>query len=336
MPNQQDKAPVPAPQRRPLFIGVALAILGLIAGIAVAETMLRLGKWRPAHQIVRGFGLHSVDGVPVWEQSNDRHHRACVEQHPERIRILFFGSSITFGVSLTAAETFTSALEARLNQLRPSPGFCVLNFAQPGFAFQQKYVVARQEIPRYKPVLVLWEDWVEWPEYVMIGEAAYGKADLLVREDGFIGIQGVPDGLNRVLFGNSRLYEYLTLAIGERAAQTRGPNGIVTFADTQLTKVLALSESVGARLVMFLAPPLDQPFAETAATLPDWHTILLDFAQQHDVPAYVLQRVLANQDYQKLRLDPCCHFNAEGHRALTDVMQRIVLEQLDAVSKPAS
>jgi hypothetical protein len=30
-----------------------------------------------------------------------------------------------------------------------------------------------------------------------------------------------------------------------------------------------------------------------------------------------------------MRQDPCCHYNAEGHRALVPFMERIVLQQLD-------
>jgi len=46
------------------------------------------------------------------------------------------------------------------------------------------------------------------------------------------------------------------------------------------------------------------------------------------VPVYPLERELIDQDYLRVRLDPCCHYNAEGHRALVPVMERIVLAQL--------
>ena len=321
-------------RRRGLVYGIATATIVFVIAGALAEMWARSGKWLPRRQIVRGYGLHSVAGVPVWEQANDRQNRSCVEQHPERTRILFFGSSITFGVSLNADEAFTAALESRLNQVRPSPGFCVLNFAQPGFSFDQKYAVARIEVSRYQPALVMWEDWVEWNDYRLIGDAAYGVGDLRVRPDGFIGLAGVPDGLNRVLFSHSRFYEFLVLAVGERGPEGT-ENGISAFARDRLVGVPALAQSVGAKLVMYLAPPLDVSFTETATSPPDWHRILFDFAQQHGIPVYLLQRELIDQDYLKLRLDPCCHFNAEGHRALVPVMERIVLEQLDRPPVPA-
>ncbi len=284
-------------------------------------------------QIVRGYGVHLQDGVPIWEQSTDRNNRGCVEQHPERIRILFFGSSITYGVSLEARQVFTVALQDRLNALRPSPGFCVLNFAQPGFAFQQKYAVARVEVARYRPALIMWEDWIEWQGYRMIGDAAYGTRDLAVRPDGFVGFAAVPDSLNRFLFLHSRLYEYLTLGFGTRAPGWA--KGSAEFVQTDLPEVPELARSAGAKLVLYPAPPLDRPFAETAATLPDWQTAIVGFAQAHGIPVYPLQRELVDQDYRELRLDPCCHFNAAGHRALVPVMEHLVLKQIDNHGSPS-
>ena len=84
-----------------------------------------------------------------------------------------------------------------------------------------------------------------------------------------------------------------------------------------------------------LAPPLDRPFADTAAALPDWHPIILSFAQAHGIPAYPLQRELIDQDYLALRQDSCCHYNAAGHRALASVMERIIFEQLDGTPSTA-
>jgi hypothetical protein len=306
---------------------IATVVFGIFVGVVLTEALFRIIKPRPPVQLVRGYGLHTVDGVPVWEYTNDRYNRACVEQHPERTRILFFGSSITFGSGLTPEETFTTALEARLNQRRPTPGFCVLNFAQAGFSFEQKYVVARKEVARYKPALIMWEDWVEWMDYSMIGEAAYGTTGYFVRPDGFIGMAGVPDAPNRILFLHSRLYEYLTLTLGERVNRPYDEASI--FANSRLIQVPQLAQSAGTKLVLYLAPPLDRPFTETASSLPDWHEVLIDFGQKHGVPVYPLQRELVEHDYLELRMDPCCHYSAAGHEALVPVMERIILEQLD-------
>jgi len=305
-----------------------LAAVGLAAGLLLAEASVRIFHWKPPLQMVRGNNLRAVDGVPVWEQASDRHNRACVEQHPERLRVLFFGSSITFGVGLTADQAFTAALQERLNQARPTPGFCVLNFAQPGFAFEQKLVVAREEVARYRPALIMWEDWVEWRDYRMIGDTAYGLGDLKVRADGYVGLPLVPDALNRFLFTHSRLYEYATLTMGEQVEKVEGPPFVPTWVETRLVEVPRLAQSVGAKLILYLAPPLDQPFEVLSRTPPDWHVTIRDWAVRQGIQVFALQDALIDQDYQALRLDPCCHLNAAGHAALVPVMARVILDAL--------
>jgi hypothetical protein len=313
-----------------------MIVLGLLAGLALGELWFRIVKPPPRRQMVRSTHcVRTAFGVPIWGCENrertDRHNRACVEQHPERTRVLFFGSSITYGSNLTASEAFTTALEARLNELRPTPGFCIMNFAEPGFSFEQKFAAARTEVPRYRPALILWEDWAEWSTYSMIGDTAYGTTGLRIRPDGFIGLEGVPDGINRFLFTNSRLYEYIVLIYAEPNSErpSREIDTAEAFIKTRLVEVPRLARSVGAKLAFYLAPPLDRPFTETVASLPDWHEVLLDFARAQHVPAYTLQQELLSHDYLTVRMDDCCHYNAAGHQALVPIMERIVLEQLE-------
>jgi hypothetical protein len=308
---------------------VTTVLVALAVALAIAEAVVRVAKPRPPVQIVRGPRLRLLDGVPVWGHVTDRENRECVEQHPERIRVLFFGTSITFGSGLTAAEAFTAQLQERLNRARPVPGFCVLSFAQPGFAFQQTLAVARVEVARYQPALIMWENWVEWRDFALIGDTAYCIKGLRVRPDGAIGVKGVPDTLNRVLLRRSRLYEYVTLVAGERAPLLSEDEYARRFLADRLAQVPELAQSVGARLAFYLAPPLDRPFPELVASPPGWHTELLAFAQARGVPAYLLQQELVDLDYRAVRADICCHYNAAGHRALVPVMERIVLRQLD-------
>ena len=309
---------------------VVMILVGALAGLALVEVAMRTVRVMPRTQIVRDHGLRTVDGVPVWEGSTDRQNRGCVEAHPERQRILVFGSSISYGIDLTADEVFTAALQARLNELRPTPGFCVLNFAQPGFQFEQKNVVARAEVPRYRPAVILWESWVEWRQLRMIGDTAYSVSDYALRPDGFIGISGVPAPLNRLLFQHSRLYEYLALAYGDLARLPAERDNMLAFANARLPETVQLARSMGSQLIFYFAPPLDRPFADTAAAPTQSNVVLLDFARAHGIPTYVLAHELVDENHLELRLDPCCHFNAEGHRKLAALMVRIVVERLPA------
>jgi len=335
--------PSPLRSTRPRSYRLGTIVLAVLITLGLLEMWVRYHQPWPRRQMVRSiYCLHTVDGVPIWGCENERdrsarRNRECAEQHPERIRILFFGSSITYGSALPASDAFTTALEARLNELRPTPGFCVMNFAEPGFSFEQKYAVARVEVPRYKPALIMWEDWAEWFDYSMIGDTAYGTTGLRVRPDGFIGLAYVPDWLNRTLFLHSRLYEYLTLVFAEQLVpeQVSGPPEAATatkFVNQRLIKVPQLAQSVGAKLVFYLAPALNKSFSESETSPPDWHPPLLEFARAHGIPAYALQHELLDQDYLAIRMDDCCHYNAAGHRALVPIMARIILEQLDEKS----
>jgi hypothetical protein len=74
-----------------VFRGCAL-LLALLVGAGLAELVTRAIAPTPLVQRVEGHGLHVVDGAPVWGQITDREHRDCVERHPGRVRIAFFGS----------------------------------------------------------------------------------------------------------------------------------------------------------------------------------------------------------------------------------------------------
>ena len=303
----------------------ALVCAGLCASLVIGEVVVRELKLNPRAQIVTAEGiLRDLDGTPVWGKLHDREHRECVDEHPGRVRILFAGSSITHGVLVDEPDVFTSLLERRLNELRPSPGFCVLNFAQPGFGFEQKYAVARVEVPRYRPALLLWEGWWEWGPYRMMGEAAVNVRGYRLRPDGYVGLLGVPDRINHLFFDHSAFYRYAALGIGERGPDPDTLNTLVS--DEALDKLLPLAASAGAKLALYPSTPLGRPFAESVDA---FDRAYLDFARKRGVPLYPLARELVNEDYRRLRLDPCCHFNAEGHRILARVFESIVLELLD-------
>jgi hypothetical protein len=310
-----------------LFAAI-LMLLGVIGGLVAGEIWARGSKPMPPTPVVRGNGLHTIDNVPVWETSTSRENRACVEQHPERLRVLFFGSSISYGFQLRPEQAFTSLLEKRLNAARPNPGFCVLNFSQVSFTSQQKLAVASVEVPRYRPALVLWEGWNEFAHFVMLGGSAYDLRGYALGPGGFPGIRGIPDGLNQYLFLHSRLFEYLTLVLGRRDMAVDEQK----LAQDRLDRLAAMTEAVGGKLAVYACPALDRPFTESTH-LPNG--TMDTFVQKHHVPRYFLRHELAGQDYQDLRMDPCCHFNAKGQEALAPIFERIVLDTLDGKEPPA-
>jgi hypothetical protein len=320
--------------RARLYAAICLCI-GLALGLSGAEVWARVVKPEPPVQIVRRNvagvdDLYTLHGVPVWRQSIDLHPRDCAEAHPERLRVMFLGSSITHGTDPSGPSSFTIELERRLNAARPHPGFCVMNFAQSGFTAQLELAVGSAEIPRYHPALVLWEVWAEPGHWVLLGDSAYDLYYFKLRPDGYPGLYGVPDGLNRALMTHSRFYEYLTLRFGTHDPNAR--SAIPARTHTLLERLTTLTRTYGARLGFYQCPRLDRPFreAEPASTRRDVQA----FAEAQGIPMYNLYRELADQDYRALRADPCCHFNTEGHHVLASIFERVVLETLDGHPLP--
>lgn len=304
-----------------------LVILGLVCGGGLAELYLRRVGWTPRTQIIRGNRMHLVGNAPVWG-NEERTNRPCVERYPDRLRLLVFGSSISYGVDVAPDATFPALLEQRLNDAFPSPGFCVLNFSQPGFQFQQKIVVAQEEIPRYRPALILWEHWVEWREFRLFGDAAYSISDFRLRSDGFIGVPGLPGFLNQFLFLHLKTYQFIV--IDYVAPRADGPSEAdVTFAlEARYLELIELARAARSKLAIYFAPPLDRPFEDTAASPNVTRKLMTAFAGDHGIATYRLEQELIGQDFLQLRLDPCCHYNAQGHRALAPVMEKIVIDHL--------
>jgi hypothetical protein len=120
---------------------------------------------------------------------------------PRAAGALFFGDSITYGIGLQNEELFTNLVEARLNAAQPAPGWCVMNFAQPGYGFEQSLAVAREEIPRQRPAVVLFEFWAIGRSYRMLGDSAYDVDAYRLRGAGFPAVRYgwlIPNALNRL------------------------------------------------------------------------------------------------------------------------------------------
>ncbi len=332
------------------YAGRAFAFLfGIGVAIGILELYLRTFPPWPPVQIVRnkitraegaeiaGAGtLRMQNGVPIWG-TDKLNHRDCARQHPERQRVLFFGDSITRGSGIDDAEVFTVLLEQRLNMLRPDPGFCVMNFAQPGFGFDQSYAIAQTEIPRQHAVLVFWQFWDQTRAYAMLGDdEAYARMETYdLHADGFPYPRPaayLPNSVNRWLFLHLRTYEYLTLATG--AGRPPAADLMGTFVRERLAKLLALLRSERSRAVFYMATPLDKSFAESAVDpqLRGWSDAIFSAAREAGIETFRLQDAFRERDYLSLRLDSCCHFNAAGHRALADVFERTVLKHLDSAA----
>jgi hypothetical protein len=82
-------------------LGIVSAFVVLVLGFALAEMWVRTGRGMPARQIVRGYGLHSVDGVPP---------RVGAGHGTDRPR----ATPLTAHIVDLTVEQFASLLEQRL------------------------------------------------------------------------------------------------------------------------------------------------------------------------------------------------------------------------------
>jgi hypothetical protein len=289
---------------------------GIVIGALVAWSTAGLLRPAPPAQIVRASSLRTLHGAPIWGDDTSRQNRACVDAHPERARVLMFGSSVFFGVGLALEDTLGPLLEARLTELAPSPGFCVLNFAQPGFGFGQKQALARDEIDRYRPALVLWEELEEWTrEYRLIGDAAFDVFGRAMDDAGVPFLTGVPAPINDALFTHLWSYQYATLRFGALAPRSDGPPIAARFVAEELSRVIGFAAEHGSSVGVVVTPALDRSFAETVADPPPWLPGFVAALEERHVRVMLVQEALRDEDVAALRLDSACHFNAEGEHA---------------------
>jgi hypothetical protein len=299
------------------LLRAGLVAAGLAAGLAAAELAMR-GAEPPARtQVVRpappGLTLEENEVGLYWQKTpSDRRNEGCVAEHPGRRRAAWFGSSIVYGVNLDGPEVFTGLLQSAPE----GEGWCLLNYAESGYGFQAKLAAATASLPALRPEVVFWEVWSnDNARYTRVGDAAYNLDEIALDAGGTPAAFPVPPGLNRLLFTRSRLYEYLTLALVPEGYR-RGPDIDRQLAREGLPAVKRLVEGSGGLLVLSFWPPLHQPFEDSVGR---YYDAARAWAAAEGVPTIDVAERLRGEDYLALRLDPCCHYSAAGHRALAGI-----------------
>ncbi len=286
---------------------LALA-LGLLVGLLATE-MITAGLPLPQRiQVIRerpGLSLTTRDGVPVWRSDRSAGLRPDCEERPIHV----YGSSILRGVRVPDAEVFSRRL---------GDDACLRNFAEAGYAAQTNLAVAKERVPAERPVGIIWEVWRGSPgAYTAIGPAAYK-------------LMGAPppEGLTRLAFIHSRAVEYAWLA---RLQIPRPDRLYADYLDGTLPELRALAAEHGAELLFVLCPSLSRPLAESATR----REPLYDIVRELEVPMIDLAAELADRDVSALRLDPCCHWNADGHAAIAELLRPWVRSLADTGEPPA-
>lgn len=306
----------------------ALASLGLF--LVALELCFRSVSPSPRFQIVRADrGLQVRQGIPIWRDggSLERQNAGCVARHPGALHIAFFGSSIFFGTGVDLKQTFAFLLQRDLDARFGVGKVCVLNYAQPGYGATSKLAEARELLPKLKGDIIVWEVWNNDPwSYAMLGSGAYALRDARVDAAGYPDAFSLPAAVNHFLFQHSRAYEFASLSQVPLMPPLEWSMLIRSRVVPVMDEVLARARAHGNELWLVPAAQLDRPFSEQLHD-PN-NSVLRDWADEKRVPYRELAELLGDQDMARIRLDPCCHYNVQGHAVLAQRMLELLSPQI--------
>ncbi|MFZ5481986.1 MAG: hypothetical protein ACOZNI_34820 [Myxococcota bacterium] len=278
---------------------LAALLVGLVVAALLVEAAARL-LHRSRIQVVRSRDLREADGVVLWTSADRAGLREPV--CGDRPRVALFGTSILGGSGLEPEETLGPLLVEVA---------CVANHAEPAFQAETMLARAREVLPRERHASVIWEIWPgSTGRYTRIGGAAYN----------LMGARP-PGPLLGVLVPRSRAVE-----AAWSARLTTDPR-MDPWDELRRTTDAALS-LVGTTPILFVvAPPLHQPFADTVAQTPPSQVALVEDLHARGAAVVDLASALAAHDVSALRLDPCCHYDADGMRAVADAIRPWLLDR---------
>lgn len=156
-------------RRRWWFAGIALS-LGLFAGFAIAEMLLRLLGWdyRSPYDFDAQCGVRLRPGFRFLQTSEGRaririNSAGCrdvehaVRKPDDVLRIAVLGDSFAEAVQVELEQTFWSVMARELNDCRAMSGrrVEVLNFGVSGYGTTQELQTLRNHVWRYQPDVIL-------------------------------------------------------------------------------------------------------------------------------------------------------------------------------------
>jgi hypothetical protein len=297
--------------------------LGLFA--LTCETLVRLFEPTHRYQVVRTANLHQVyefQGIPMWRlsDSGERYMTDCMVKNPDATPIMAFGSSIFYGLR-DHEDTFAFLLQVRLGD-----GYCVMNFAEPGFHLQNKLGRAREMLGSYPKGQVLWEIWENDPfPYVMLDGAAYSLRTLPVDRQGYPATLGLGAPLNGLLFRNSRAWEYAVLAV--RAPGNDGSISTVWRREVHplLEQVHELVVANGSTLTLVFMPEMGRPFTEQM-TFRTHYAEVAQWADSKGIRWLNGAALFGDLDPEEVSVDTCCHMNRRGMQILAAGLEPYIEE----------
>jgi hypothetical protein len=302
-------------------------ILASLAGafalfVGTAELAVRALDPYPRVQILRDHGppkypvLYAFDGVPMWRSDDPviRTYRepACLSD-PSRTVLLIVGDSVVF---VSGDRKFAGNLGPALQEVM-GDRWCVVNAAHSGYSAAQKLGALRESLTRLKPDVVLWEVWAEGPTLSYVGPHIYALGSTRKDDDGYPAVPVVPGALHHPLFRWSRAWEYLTLT----SVAGNGDEDVLQYH----FEALRLSRDHRFTLVFGAFPSLAKPFEDDDRYVPAAQREVVDWADREGLQVVDVRGLLRDQDVEALRVDPCCHYNQQGHAVIAERLGPILL-----------
>jgi hypothetical protein len=309
-----------------------LVVIAAFIFLATLELVFRFAGLRPRFVTIRPSkttALETIHGIPVWRTwgTKERRNEACMEKNRSALALAFFGSSIFYGAELPPGEVFTALLQKKFDERFGAGRVCVLNYAEPAFTASGKWALARDLLPRFRDAIVVWEAWETDPyTYVILGNSAYMLRSARVNARGYPDAFRLPPALNDFLFRHSRAYQYADLAFVPTPPEPAAKELIQARVVPILNELLGLVRRRGDELMLVPAPELSRPFRDQIAD--GEYSVERGWAASEGVEVESLAKVLSDQDPAKIRLDPCCHYNATGHRVIADRMFALLLPKV--------
>jgi hypothetical protein len=155
-------------KRSTRFRRLALMLFGVIVGLGIAETALRVIGYSFSEFYVpddsRGYALRP--GISGWNHKEndvfihinsdglrDRDHD--INKPPNTIRIAIVGDSYAEALQVPLEATFWSVMEKRLNECSLNKRVEIINFGVSGYGTAQELLTLREQVWKYSPDIIL-------------------------------------------------------------------------------------------------------------------------------------------------------------------------------------
>lgn len=304
-------------------------LVALVCGSVVALGILEgAARRRPLHRIQEVDLTHVPstvrDGVPTWmdAESDPVRMGAPCDGRPE---VLLVGSSIFYGSGVDSADSLRPKLDANLSTL------CVRSVAQPAFTFDNQRAVVDARLADSPPDFVVWEVWHNSPNrWSIIGNAAYNFGPASRTAEQLPSPFSLPPALHAALFRYTATYRHLVAA---RVQDNKEHWSTVweRFVDDRITPAVHELHQRGIPVMFVFVPPLDRPFAESAADTEGPYAVVRErLAGQVELVDVAAGMAARGADVEASRVDTCCHYSPTGNSLVADVLTAPIEAMVDA------